>query len=212
MASDPKFPGQITHSGVVLCLVVRHHVRMDRDWKRLGDATRRARKSLGLNQDELAEAAGVSRATVQAIEQGVGFADVPKSVHKVAAAVGWPPGHAERILAGEDPPAPDAPEQAPTSAPASAPDPRDVFTKGMPRGVIHELTDTEGEILGSIVTELSRATPNTKLMLLLKRDDSAGADEDPEEVKRSLREWSRIQRALLQLTTDDRDSSESPDD
>jgi transcriptional regulator with XRE-family HTH domain len=184
---------------------MRHHVRMDRDWKRLGSAVKRARERLGLSQDELAEAAGPSRATIQVIEQGKGFSNIPKSIRKVAAYLGWPPDAVDVLLSGRDLPTVDPLASEPPAASTAV---RTSFADGMPRRVINELT--EGDVLDTIVFELSRATPNTKLVVVLKRDDSDGAD--PDDVKRDLREWSRIQRGLLALTSDDQDSSEPPTD
>lgn len=181
---------------------------MDRDWKSLGRAVRSARKRLGLSQDELAEAAGVSRATLQVIEQGRGFNDLPKSVLKVVAVFDWPAGGLESILAGRDLPAVDAPGShaaaPPEAASADEPAAGRGFADGMTRRAMNELS--EGEVLDDLVLELAAAGPNTKLVIVLKRD---GADDgtDPEEIKRDLREWARVQRELIRAASEDQDPS-----
>lgn len=85
---------------------------MDRDWARLGDAVRHARKSAGLKQDELADAVNVSRATIQAIERGDSFKKVTHTHRAIAAYFEWDPGSIETTLAGGEPkpaePSPDA--------------------------------------------------------------------------------------------------------
>lgn len=181
---------------------MRHDVHMTRDWKRLAHATRTARHARGLSQEELAEAADVSRATIQLIEQGKGFNRMPKSIYKVGQVFGWPLDGPDLLLAGEDLPAatPDEPEGAGQ---------RQGFADGMTRRAMNELS--EGEVLDDLVLELAAAGPNTKLVIVLKRD---GADDgtDPEEIKRDLREWARVQRELIRAASEDQESSERSTD
>lgn len=76
---------------------------MDRDWAKLGEAVRHARKSAELKQDELAAAVNVSRATIQAIERGDSFKKITHTHRAIAAHFGWDPGSIEATLAGGEP-------------------------------------------------------------------------------------------------------------
>jgi len=76
---------------------------MSRDWARLADVVKAARTSKGLTQVTLAEAAGVSEATVQNLEAGGDRRRLPSSLPKVERALGWRPGSGEAVLAGGDP-------------------------------------------------------------------------------------------------------------
>lgn len=81
---------------------------MNRDpqaWARLGAALARARQAKGLTQEEVAERADCSIASVQSAESGrVPKARMPYTVTQVATALGWPAGTVEAVLDGADPP------------------------------------------------------------------------------------------------------------
>lgn len=81
---------------------------MNRDpqaWAQLGAALARARQAQGLTQEEVAERAGCSTASVQSAEAGkVPKARMPYTVTQVATALGWPAGSVEAVLDGASPP------------------------------------------------------------------------------------------------------------
>lgn len=71
-------------------------------WKRLGAAVRNARLRQGLSQKVLAQQAGVSVPAVQAVEAGtVPKSRMPQTLPRITAALDWPAGMEDRILAGE---------------------------------------------------------------------------------------------------------------
>ncbi|MBU5946747.1 helix-turn-helix transcriptional regulator [Streptomyces sp. PAM3C] len=72
-------------------------------WARLGRGLRESRERQGLTQDELAARAGVSTKSVQEAEAGkVPKARMPYTLAPIAAAVGWPAGAVEGVLAGAE--------------------------------------------------------------------------------------------------------------
>lgn len=81
---------------------------MNRDpkaWARLGQALAHARQAQSLSQDEVAERASVSTASVQSAEAGkVPKSRMPYTVPAIAAALGWPDGAVDAVLNGEEPP------------------------------------------------------------------------------------------------------------
>lgn len=81
---------------------------MNRDphaWARLGRALRTAREQRRLSQDELADLADVSTASVQSLEAGtVPKSRMPITLAPVAQTLGWPAGATDAVLAGAEPP------------------------------------------------------------------------------------------------------------
>ena len=81
---------------------------MNRDpaaWARLGHLLKQARRAAALTQDQLAELAGVSTASVQAAEAGtVPKLRMPTTLGPIATALGWPVGSVEAVLEGATPP------------------------------------------------------------------------------------------------------------
>lgn len=71
------------------------------DWARLGQALRTARQYNGRSQEEVAQAAGVSLASVQAAEAGrPPKSRMPYTVPAIARALDWPAGAVETVLNG----------------------------------------------------------------------------------------------------------------
>lgn len=160
---------------------------MDRDWKRLGRAIKAQREHLGMTtQQELAEAAGVTRQTVQSLEAGKQRSRMPGAIAPVEKALRWEPGTAARILTVEEP-EPDAGR----------------FAEGMPVRIAQELSS--GQVVDTEVLDLSLPGSNSRLVVVFKQDASA-ADMDPAQLRAELQEWSRMQRAMRRI------ASEPPDD
>lgn len=174
------------------CPPLGHDGRMARDWARLAAAIKAARARRGMRQVDLAEAAGVSEATVQNLESsevGEERSRVPTSLAAVERALGWTPGSGEIVLAGGEP----VPiEGAPTKG---------ALAEGMPLRVQKELTS--GKVVDTYVADLSRPGARGRFVVVWKADEADGAGELDEE---DVAEWTRIQRAMRGLPT-----GEAPD-
>ncbi|KAF0647118.1 MULTISPECIES: helix-turn-helix domain-containing protein [Streptomyces] len=159
---------------------------MNRDWARLGRAIKARREQLGLTtQQALADAAGVTRQTVQSLESGKPRSRMPATVAAVEKALQWDPGEASRIL----------------TEPSS---PVEKYAEGMPSRVRRELSD--GEVVDTEVLDLGIPGSGSRLVVVFKRDSPAG-DMDPAELQRQVEEWTRIQRAMRHLAAQPDDDS-----
>lgn len=132
-------------------------------------------------QVELAVAADVTRQTVQSLESGKERSRTPAALGKIERALGWEPGTATRVL---------------TEQPSEAPR----FAQGMPMRIAQELTD--GQVVDTDVLDLTLPGSKSRLVVVFKHDSEA-ADMAPDELRAALLEWTRIQRALRQITAGD---------
>ena len=142
-------------------------------------------------QQALADAADVTRQSVQSLEAGKTRTRMPATIAAIEKALGWESGTAAKYLTP-------ASERAQNGA-----TPR--FTDGMPVRVVQELSS--GEAVDTEVVELSDPGSPFKLVAIFKQDALA-ADANPEEMARALEKWSRMQRALRQIADDRTDSSD----
>ena len=167
---------------------------MTRDWKRLGSAIKARREELGITtQQGLADVAGVKRQTVNALEKGVERSRMPQTIDRIEKALQWEPGTAARILAGEG---------AKTQNGVTA-----RLADGMPVRIAQELA--AGQVVDTEVVELSLPGTPFKLVGILKQDAPA-QDMDPEQLAKALQEWSRVQRAMREIATDQHRSPDQP--
>ncbi|MCX4778107.1 helix-turn-helix domain-containing protein [Streptomyces sp. NBC_01264] len=167
---------------------------MDTDCARLGEALKAARLALRpkLTQEEVAVALGVSRATVQNIEQGKPFKRVSPTIRAFAELVGWTPDSPERILAGGDPI---------RGNPVDAENSRRSSVEGLPMTVQDEL-ERDGAVVETAVIQLPDGTSVTVVV------KGASKNPTPEERQRHLRAWRRMQPMLHELSyPTDRDSA-----
>lgn len=161
---------------------------MNRDWKRLGRAIKAQREHLGLTtQQALADAAGVTRQTVQSLESGTDRSRMPATISAIEQALKWEPGEAARLLAG-DPPSESTQR----------------FAEGMPMRIAQELSD--GQVVDTEVLDLSVPGSSSRIVVVFK-SDAAAADRDPAELRAELQEFSRIQRAMRKIVTDPDDQA-----
>ncbi|GCD38035.1 hypothetical protein OEIGOIKO_05845 [Streptomyces chrestomyceticus JCM 4735] len=163
---------------------------MDRDWARLGDAVRHARKSAGLKQDELADAVNVSRATIQAIERGDSFKKVTHTHRAIAAYFEWDPGSIETTLAGGEPkPAEPSPDAAPATFSGVAAIPED-----LPLRIKAALGD--GPLVDAAVIALPAEDgdedPDAQMVVIVR--GRRGASD--EQLRRAMQRWERTESSL----------------
>jgi len=159
---------------------------MTRDWKRLGDAIKARREELGMRrQQDLADAAGVIRQSVQSLEAGKDRKRTPSSLEAVRKALGWDPETVARHL---------APVAQEVQSGATA-----RLAEGMPVRVVQELS--AGQVVDTEVVELDIPGLPFKFVGILKQD-AAAPDVTPEEMQRVLQEWSRVQRAMRGIADD----------
>ncbi|MEU0354931.1 helix-turn-helix transcriptional regulator [Streptomyces cyaneofuscatus] len=74
---------------------------MSEDYEALGRAVREARVRQGMTQTQLAEVAGVSRATLQNLERGGKLRSL--NLVKIESVLGWAPGSVQALLEGGAP-------------------------------------------------------------------------------------------------------------
>lgn len=158
---------------------------MDTDWVRLGEALKAARLALRPKptQADVAHSLGVSRATVQNIEQGKPLTRINATIRAYAQLVGWTVDSPERVLMGGMPAA--AGSQAVESVQRPESD-------GLPLTVQEEL-EREGALVDTAVVQLPDGTSVTVIV--------KGASKNPtaEERQRNLDAWRRVQPMLREL-------------
>lgn len=156
---------------------------MDRDWKRLGRAIKASRERLGMaTQQELADAAGVTRQTVQALESGKERTRMPAALAAIEKVLEWGPGEAISHLVGRTATVGEGPQ----------------FAEGMPMRIAQELT--EGRVFDTDVLDLTLPGSNSRVVVVFKQDAEAG-DMSPDELRVQLQEFSRIQRAMRKIAS-----------
>lgn len=159
---------------------------MTQHWAGRLAAIKVERESRGMTQAELADAAGVAESTIQNLEGARTYTTEPRTLRVVEAAL------RREAPDGHQPPSPDG---TPTPTPRGS---------GMPLRVQRELTD--GEIVDTDVIDLS--VGGMKLIVVVTREAGEAAT-DENQMRRGLREWSRIQRRLRGIGGGD-DGTEPP--
>ncbi|MBB4949680.1 transcriptional regulator with XRE-family HTH domain [Kitasatospora gansuensis] len=172
---------------------------MDLDWVRFGGAVRDARRSAGMSQLDLAEAAGVGRSAVQGIERGRSY-DAPQLSHRVvAAALGWAPTSVESVLGGGDPSRVRAPSRpGTTTAPRSE---ADEFLDDLTERV--KLALLGGTVVDSDVVELGDEDGDepSEVVMIWKRGERP--DMTPAQRRAQARKWAKLQAAAREIFAED---------
>lgn len=170
---------------------------MDGDWAHLARQLARARKVAGLTQGELAEALGVGLSTVQKMERpGVPWAKVSPTHRLAARYLGWTDDSIDRVLAGGEPVMAEGAADARLAQAADAQQSAfEELTAGMSDRAIEALR--RGRTVDTVVVDLAPDDPDTVAVLIYKR--GASSDASPERKRRDLQRWSRLQRAALEI-------------
>lgn len=156
------------------------------NWEELGRTFAAARREKGLTQQEAADAIGVSRAPIQAIERGrqsngSDFTRVTGTMRAYARLVGWTEASPARILSGEEP--------EPATQPVSPSPPES--KSGLPTAVDRELRT--GKTLDHTVVHLgSEDDDDTRIIVVLK----GAEDISEEELDELWNKWRRTRRHL----------------
>lgn len=163
---------------------------MKRDWGRLGRALADARKRTGRTQTGVAEAIGVSRTPIQAIERGTEFDKVTGTIREYARLVGWTTNSVEVVLAGGEPTL--ASDIAPITQSATP-----LLADDLPLRIVEEIG--EGPLLDTTVLNLGPGRTGARMIMVVR----GAPDATPEEIRRDLLAWRKAQRHLADLGEDE---------
>lgn len=165
-----------------------HDVDMTNDWDRLAGAIRERRLALGMTQQQLADAAGVTRSTIKNLEGArQPTKRPPSSIAAVEQALGWAPGSVRTVLDGGAPVIADQTPAATQEVPES-------LSSRLPASVLDELAD--GEVYATDIHDLSQGDGITIITVAVRRRGEPGEQVSPEQRRRHFRAWSRAQRKL----------------
>lgn len=167
---------------------------MDEHTTRLGQTIQAAReaKRPRVKQTEVAQQLGISRNTVQNIENGR-FARATSTVRQYAHLVGLPDGAVDDILAGRPYPTPaDGAE-----VPAEAAEEETLGTFGLSPTVEYELR--QGQTLENMIIPLGPDESDGHLIVALQGKKGAS----PEEVARIAARFRKVRSRLQGLTTEE---------
>ncbi|MEU6057972.1 helix-turn-helix transcriptional regulator [Streptomyces sp. NPDC047097] len=149
---------------------------MTKNWERLGEEIRASRIALGCTQAELAAGAGVSRASVQNLEQGRSFKRTTPSMRAVTDFLGWPPQRLAQIL-----------ETAPGVQARSPADEQAAAGGDLPARVSAALVN--GSLLDAQVMELGG---EAQVIVVVRGKSDASQDE----IRTALERWQRAEKRL----------------
>lgn len=167
-----------------------HDVDMTNDWDRLAGTIREWRQALGMTQQQLATAAGVTRTTIKNLEGArQPTKRLPSSIAAVEQALKWAPGSARIVLDGGQPIG-----TTPEAATQPSTDGTHESLSGLPASVLDRLAD--GEIYATDIHNLSQADGITLITVAVRRPGEPGEQISPEQRRRNFRAWSRVQRQL----------------
>ena len=168
-------------------------------WEHLGRSFAAAREAIGLTQVQAAEALGVSRTPIQAVERGrqsngQPFTKVTGTMRAYARLVGWTETSPARILNGQEP--------EPATQPV-LPEGAESRT-GLPTAVDRELRS--GKTLDHTVVHLGNEDDDdTRIIVVLK----GAEDISEEELDRLWQQWRRTRRHLQAIPGESDTSPES---
>lgn len=171
-------------------MILRHDVPMDWDWALLGKALQASREREGITQEDMADALGVGRSTIQYIEVGHPYKRPTPTIRAFARKVGWADGSVEAVLEGGHPtPAGNAFESM------GEPIVQPVSDSRLPLVIVDELEE-DGPLLDATVIPLG---PDARMVIVVK----GNPDASPEEMRRTVDAWRKAKRHLQKLESDD---------
>lgn len=168
---------------------------MAKDWKRLADVVRDARKrhEPPLRQEDLAERAQVSLGSIQTLERGTGYTRMPRAAYSVAHVLGWTTESIEAVLAGGDPTYREQPHSAPAPA-ATVPD----YAARLPLAVRDALS--AGELVDTEVLDLGSDDSGMRMIVVVTREQRSS--EDLEKMRANLSQWTKKKGKLRRIASD----------
>ena len=137
-------------------------------WTQLGEKLRAARIDLGIEQQQIAVAVGVTRGAIGNIERG-DVARLTPTIREYARAVGWTDDSPERVLAGGEPVLRDADLEA-----VSSPQER---SAGLDLAVDVQESLRKGPLLRSQVVEVETPTGKVRATIVLRGEEGQSAED-----------------------------------
>jgi transcriptional regulator with XRE-family HTH domain len=164
---------------------------MDMDWDHLGKALQVARLAEGVSQEDLADALGVGRSTIQMIEGGHSYKRPTPTIRAFARRVGWTDDSVDRVLTGGRPRV-----RAAVADPVQAPSEPTVMDSRLPLVIVDELEE-DGPLVDATVIPLGG---DARMVIIVK----GNPDASPEEMRRNVEAWRKAKRHLQALDEQDR--------
>jgi len=167
---------------------------MDPNWPALAAAIKQRRKTLRYSQEGLAEAADLSRSTIQKLEWATAENIERETEVKLERGLQWAPGSVAAILADGVPTVIVGPE----SAYPPPQDPYQPLSDRLPVSVLDALSS--GEIYAAEIHDLT-VDGGMRIITVAIRDPNEPAQQGPdaETRRRNHRAWSRMQRKIRGL-------------
>ncbi len=169
------------------------------DYVRLGAELKAARKRMRprVSQDDAAQALGVSRSSIQKIENGAADRVTKTSLSAYVRFVGWTADSVDRILRG-DPPMEAEPREgvAPSPSPAEQAIGEHVNSLGLSPTVEYELR--AGKTLESTVINLGPDEDDGHIIVVLQ----GRKDASPEQIQRVAARYRKARRHLQSIAAD----------
>lgn len=178
---------------------------MERDWARLASRLAAARRATGKSQGAVAAELGIGRSSIQTLENQAHAYRKILPMHRLAATYyGWADGSVERVLAGGEPilqdgtvsARPDGSDETFAAAPGEQPGQEafEILTAGMSDRAVEAMQ--RGRTIDTRVVDVSAGAA---AVLIFK---AGASDASPEEKARYMRQWDALQKAALEIFSD----------
>jgi hypothetical protein len=167
---------------------------MDPNWPALAAAIKKQRRVLRYSQEALADAADLSRSTIQKLEWATAENIERDTVVKLEHGLRWAPGSVDAVLNGGVPTVIISPD----GAYPPAQDPYQPLSERLPVSVLDELSS--GEVYAAEIHDLT-VDGGMRIITVAIRHPNEPAQQGPnaETRRRNQRAWSRMQRQIKGL-------------